>query len=230
MSSEVIISGKHENLFALDYLADYGRYLKPMPGEDAEALVVMMKYLSERLKQLGSCFVFLITPSKTTLYPEDIPDRYLTNLKHGERRPTDYEILVSLLQKYGVPYVDGRQITLEHKGTLPERAFPKTGIHWTRAVAFFTAEALLKTIERESGRKMPQLSESVESIDQVPDFADDDLFELMNLIEKPHERYLHPRFQIPEGWPRKSGILTIVGGSFMSRFWMLLIGAKCSNV
>ena len=214
MSSEVIISGKHENLFALDYLADYGRYLKPMPGEDAEALVVMMKYLSERLKQLGSCFVFLITPSKTTLYPEDIPDRYLTNLKHGDRRPTDYEILVSLLGEYGVPYVDGRQITLEHKGTLPERVFPKTGIHWTRAVAFFTAEALLKTIERESRREMPQLSESVESIDQVPDFADDDLFGLMNLMEKPHERYLHPRFQIPASWSRKNGILTSVGGSF----------------
>jgi hypothetical protein len=214
MSSEVIISGKHENLFALDYLADYGHYIKPTPGEDAEALVVMMKYLSERLKQLGSCFVFLITPSKTTLYPEDIPDRYLTNLKHGERRPTDYEILVSLLKEYGVPFVDGRQITLEHKGTLPESVFPKTGIHWTRAVAFFTVVDLLKTIEQESGRKMPRLSESVESINQVPDGADGDLFELMNLIEKPHERYLHPKIQIPESWPRRKGIVTFVGGSF----------------
>jgi alginate O-acetyltransferase complex protein AlgJ len=214
MSSEVIISGKHESLFALDYLADYGHYIKPAPGEDAEALVVMMKYLSERLKQLGSCFVFLITPSKATLYPEDIPDRYLTNLKHGERRPTDYEILVSLLKEYGVPFVDGRQITLEHKGTLPESVFPKTGIHWTRAVAFFTVVDLLKTIEQESGRKMPRLSESVESINQVPDGADGDLFELMNLIEKPHERYLHPKIQIPEGWPRRKGIVTFVGGSF----------------
>ena len=77
--------------------------------------------------------------------------------------------MVPLLQKYRVPYVDGREITLEHKGAFPVRAFPKTGTHWTRAVAFFTAAALLKTIERESGREMPQLSESVESIDHRPD-------------------------------------------------------------
>ena len=63
----------------------------------------------------------------------------------------------------------GGRSRLEHKGAFPVRAYPKTGTHWTRAVAFFTTAALLKTIERESGREMPQLSESVESIDRRPD-------------------------------------------------------------
>jgi len=237
MMLEMIIPGKHGDLFERNYLAVYGRFEEPIPNAEAEALVVMMKYLSERLRELGSCFVFVITPSKATIYPEDIPDRYLPKSESKERRLTNYEVLVPLLQKYRVPYVDGREITLEHKGAFPTRAYPKTGTHWTRAVAFFTTAALLKTIERESGREMPQLSESVESIDHRPDSrpipanaeqrrtgkipietdsVDDDLFRLLNLIQKPNQRYLHASFQIPEGELRRVGTLTIVGGSYMS--------------
>jgi alginate O-acetyltransferase complex protein AlgJ len=216
MYFEMIIPGKHGDLFERRYLEVYGRFDEPIPNAEAEALVVMMKYLSERLKELGSSFVFVITPSKATIYPEDIPDRFLAKSESRERRLTNYEVLVPLLQKYRVPYVDGREITLDHKGTFPVRAYPKTGTHWTRAVAFFTTAALLKTIERESGREMPRLSESVESIDGRPDYVDDDLFKLLNLIQRPNQRYLHPSFQIPEGWQKKSGVLTIVGGSYVS--------------
>jgi hypothetical protein len=214
MVSGAIIRGKHDNLFELGYLAEYGRYQAPVKSKELEALVVMMKYLSLRLKEFGSCFVFVITPSKPTLCPEDIPDRYLTNLQRRPRKPTNYEILVPLLHEYEVPYIDGCRCTLEHKDMLPMRAFPKTGVHWNRATAFFTATDLLKTIEEESGRKMPQLSESVASIDRLPDYSDADLFELLNLIDKPHGRYLHPAIQIPENWPKRRGIVTFVGGSF----------------
>jgi len=104
---------------------------------------------------------------------------------------------------------------LEHKDALPLRAFPKTGTHWSRAAAFFTITELLKTIERESGREMPPLSQSIEIIDHQPDYADADLANLLNIIERPHQRYLHPNFQIPVNWPKRKGILTIVGGSFV---------------
>ena len=216
MYLEMIIPGKNGDLFERNYLAVYGRFDEPIPNAEAEALVVMMKYLSDRLKELGSCFVFLITPGKATIYPEDIPDRYLAKSEDGKQRLTNYEVLVPLLQKYRVPYVDGREITLDHKDTLPVRAYPKTGTHWTRAVSFFTTAALLKAIERESGREMPQFSESVEGIDRRPDFVDADLFKLLNLIQKPNQHYLHPSFQVPEGWQRRSGILTIVGGSYLA--------------
>ena len=217
MYFEMIIPGKHGDLFERDYLLTSGRLTEPTPKEEAEALVVMMKYLSERLKELGSCFVLAITPSKATIYPEDIPNRYLQKIENGEQMPTDYEILVPLLQKYRVPYVDGREITLAHKDALPVRAFPKTGTHWSRAVAYFTTAALLKTIERESRREMPLLSESIQSIDHLPDCEDGDLLDLLNLIQKPNERYLHPGFQIPDNWPRKKGILTFIGGSFVGQ-------------
>ena len=215
MTSELIVPGKGGNLFSRDYLAEYGRYLQPAPAEETEALVILMKYISERLKEFGSCFVFIITPSKATVYAEDIPVRYLANIKNEERSPRNYDILVRLLKEYKVPYVDGRQITLEHKDILPVRAFPKTGIHWSRAVAFFTTSELLRTIERVSGRQMPYLSESVEGIDQVPDYTDADLFSLMNLIQKPQQQYLHPKIQALDSRPRRNGILTSVGGSFM---------------
>jgi hypothetical protein len=159
----------------------------------------------------------LITPNKADLYPEDIPDRFMEKIRHGDRQPADYEIMVPFLKRYGVPFVDGRQITLEHRDGLPVRDFPKTGSHWSRAVAYFATAALLETIGRESGREMPQLSESIESIDQRPDYADDDLWSLLNLIQKPGQRYLHPGFHIPESWPKRTGILTIVGGSFVGQ-------------
>jgi alginate O-acetyltransferase complex protein AlgJ len=226
MYLEYIIRGKHQNLFERNYLVVYGRFPEPVPNEEAEALAVMMKYLSERLKEFGSCFVLVITPNKATVYPEDIPDRFLEKIKNGERRPADYEIMIPLLKRYGVPYVDGREITLEHKDTLPVRAFPKTGTHWSRAVAYFTTAALLETIGRESGREMPQLSESLDSIDHRPDYADDDLLSLLNLIHRPTQRYVHPAFQIPDTWPKRKGILTIVGGSFVGEILSALDAAQ----
>jgi alginate O-acetyltransferase complex protein AlgJ len=217
MDEEQLIDGKHRDLFERDYLADFGHYTEPIPSEEAEALVVMMRHLSKRLKELGSCFVFVITPSKASLYPEDIPDRYFTKLKAGDPGPSNYEILVSSLKRYEIPYVDGRQITIEHKESFPVRVFPKTGTHWTRAVAYFSTAALLETIERESGREMPELSETIESVDGRPDDVDDDLFGLLNLIEKPKQRYQHPIFQIADNWPKRKGIVTFVGGSFVGQ-------------
>jgi alginate O-acetyltransferase complex protein AlgJ len=217
MYSEMIIPGKHGDLFERDYLLTSGRFMQPIRKEETEALVVMMKYLSEELKERGSCFVLAITPSKATLYPEDIPGRYLQKIEEGEQRATDYEILVPLLKKYCVPYVDGREITLAHKETLPVRAFPKTGTHWSRGIAFFTTAALLKTIERESGKEMPLLTESVLSIDHTPDCEDGDLSDLLNRIQKSDQRYLHPGFHIPDNWPKRKGILTFVGGSFVGQ-------------
>jgi hypothetical protein len=217
MYSEMIIPGKHGDLFERDYLLTSGRFMQPIRKEETEALVVMMKYLSERLKERGSCFVVAITPSKATLYPEDIPDRYLQRTEKGEQRATDYEILVPLLKKYRVPYVDGREITLAHKDTLPVRAFPKTGTHWSRGTSFFTTAALLKTIERESGREMPLLTESIQSIDHTPDCEDGDLSDLLNRMQKSDQRYLHPGFHIPDNWPKRKGILTFVGGSFVGQ-------------
>ena len=226
MNFEMIIPGKDGDLFERNYLLFHGGFREPIPNGENEALVVMMKYLSERLKELGSCFVFVITPNKANVYPEGIPDRYLEKIKNGKQGSTDYENLVPLLKRYSVPYVDGREITLAHKETLSVRAFSKTGTHWSRAVAFFTTAALLKTIERESGREMPQLSESIESVDQRPDYTDDDLLNLLNIIQKPKQRYLHPVFQIPDSWPRRKGILTFIGGSYVGQMLNALESAQ----
>jgi hypothetical protein len=114
MYLEYIIRGRHGNLFERNYLVVYGRYPGPVPNEEAEALAVMMKYLSDRLKELGSCFVLLITPNKATLYPEDIPDRFLEKIRRGDRQPTDYGVMVPFLKSYGVPFVDG---TADHLRT-----------------------------------------------------------------------------------------------------------------
>ena len=217
MSKEEIIHGRHGDLFQSWYVQVFDHDIDLIQSKEAEALVVMMKDLSERLKNVGSCFVFVITPSKASVYPEDIPDRYLTRLNRGDQRQSNYDILVPLLKKYNIPYVDGRQITFEHKNGMPVRAFATTGTHWTRAVAFYSTVPLLQTIGREARREMPEFSESVICIDGRPDKEDDDLYRLLNLAEKPSERYLHPAFKIADNWSKRKGVLTFVGGSFVGQ-------------
>src|ERR1700744_634218 len=80
MSKEEIIHGRHGDLFQRWYVQVFDHDIDLLQSKEGEALVVMMKDLTERLKSVGSCFVFVITPSKASVYPEDIPDRYLTNL------------------------------------------------------------------------------------------------------------------------------------------------------
>jgi hypothetical protein len=91
MYLEHIIRGRNGNLFERRSLEVYGRLYEPISNAEAEALAVMMKYLSDQLKELRSCFVLLITPNKADLYPEDIPDRFMEKIRHGDRQPADYD-------------------------------------------------------------------------------------------------------------------------------------------
>jgi hypothetical protein len=224
MSNGHIIVGKHENLYEEDYLLSYGQFISALSRENVESLVAKMKRLSERLKEFGSCFVFVITPNKATIFPEDVPNRYSAPTKDGRAKGSNYATFIPILQRYQVAYVDGREITLAEKGNLPVPVFPRTGTHWTRAVALFSVNELLEVIRKETGRDLPEVVMSNHSVNHIPDDVDSDLFNLLNLNSDPGRgnRFLHALYRAnPRTW-RPSGTISIVGGSFVHQIAEIL--------
>ncbi|HEY0789793.1 MAG TPA: hypothetical protein VGD78_01900 [Chthoniobacterales bacterium] len=229
MSNEAIIIGKRHDLFESDYLAYFGHFAPAAPDGFLEQLTDGIALLRQRFRSLGSEVIVVITPSKTTLYPEDVPDRFRTRLGKDTPTlvPTGYRRLIQLLQQKRVPLVDGRALSLERVHDLPVRGFPKTGTHWTYSLACFTAQALLNELGTLKGARYPLIEQRNPRIDHSPEWVEADLFYLLNLLERPRDRYLHVDFcrrdTSPEG---RLGSLTFVGGSFTHEIIEVLERAK----
>jgi alginate O-acetyltransferase complex protein AlgJ len=213
MANESIIQGKDGWLFEVGYLQDYN-YLGPLLNDaEVRRFAERLVQVQQRLSAYGVSFVVLVTPSKATFLPQYVPERYKTNLSHKPRR--NYERVVEQLKQNGIPVIDGPLITRAAAKELPGDIFPKAGVHWSHPTAFFTAEEFLRVSETVFRRPLARLHQDNVTIDDQPSSPDNDLALLLNLAVNPSGRYMHSTISLATGSPRRSGHLTIVGGSFV---------------
>ncbi|MBW0000476.1 MAG: hypothetical protein JO015_15360 [Verrucomicrobia bacterium] len=214
MSGETLIVGNHRDLFQLHYLAYFG-HLAPSASEGyLQHLTDDIVAARQRFRRLGSEIIVMITPSKTSLYPEDVPDRFRAHPGKDAATPAGYRRLAALLQQKGVPLVDGRALSLQRVHELPGRGFAKTGIHWTYPLACFTVQAVLDELGRLKGTRYASIEQRNLRVDHSPEGVDQDLFSLLNLLERPKESYLHADFRVSDEQAARPHSLTFVGGSF----------------
>lgn len=154
-----ITLGNRNSLFRSKYIHSYyGR--DTMPPKVVEKFAADLKKVQDRLRGRGVAFLFLITPSKPSIYPEDIPE----NLRSpsGEPRPSNYDLLVPLLAKYGVETLDGRQLSKSLRESCPYPLFPKSGFHWNYYGSLRVMQELILRLETLTHRRLRHLR-----IDQV---------------------------------------------------------------
>lgn len=85
----------------------------------------------------GARFLFTIAPNKNSLYPQQMPTRYLQRDSQG-----NYEILKPLLAEYGVNYAD----LFTFIGEQDEILYHKTDSHWTNRGAALAHDFLMETL------------------------------------------------------------------------------------
>ena len=204
-----IVLGKDDCLFTDYHLAKY--CLLRTSTAQLEPIVTKLRSLQEACDKVGTSFTVLITPSKASIQPENIPSPWL---QRYDPRPRAYDQFVPLLTKHGVRFVDGHALTVEAKANESAPVFPKGGIHWGSPAAFATAQALVTALSSQ-GKPLKPLEHEPLALSNTPEGDDADLVRLMNLV-LPWRYPVAPLHVRPtEKLPGTPGFnATFLGGSF----------------
>jgi len=227
-SSQVIL-GKSGQLIESIYISEYLNLIEPLNVDFLESKVKQIKELQVQLNSIGKTHLLLITPSKASIYPEYIPERYKM-LRVDKIR--NYDLLIPLLDKYGVNYIDGHKITLQHKLEDKYEMFPKGGTHWTNLAAYYTAKETVDFIEELRNIDMVNMVlESVELSYPEKNTTDRDLADLLNVFTTPVNYKIHRPVINADSTNKVKPSFLIEGGSFSEQFISVLSTNKVfSNI
>ncbi|MCU0847615.1 MAG: hypothetical protein MUD12_06975 [Spirochaetes bacterium] len=217
---ERVILGRENYLYQYPYVFSHNR-LDIIPEKVIEEKVKKIKALQEFMKKKNRALIFCITPSKATIYPEYIPDRYVN--KERLKIKSNYDVLIPLLEKHGVVYADGRRLFLNLKSE-KWPLFPKSGAHWNYYSAFMFLSKInekLKTLSNKSLNLSDLKLKGVRVADKPEIFVglsteDDDLAHVINVYDPSfsYGNYAYPDIPRPTTVKKNRPRILIVGGSF----------------
>lgn len=134
--AEDVIYGRDGWLYYQETLDDYQNRATLTEDEAAQVartVADMQAYCEAR----GAAFLFTIAPNKNSLYPENMPARYLQS-----DSPGNYELVARYLSEYGVNYAD----LFTFLSAQDEVLYHQTDSHWTNRGAALAHDFLMQTL------------------------------------------------------------------------------------
>lgn len=210
--NEHVVIGKNDNLYIIEYILKSEQYVAPVSDEEITALITKLKTLNELLTAQGKSLFVFISPSKATIYNEDIPDIY-KDMAPTKKTSSNYERFLSELQQTDIPYYDTIPVVKQLKEESPYPVYPSTGIHWSKVTACDITALLTDEMEAQLGVNFPEMEVTYQP-SLIPSAPDADLCDLMNLMYNTKTDYYAPGITITE--PEKDSLSIVArGGSFM---------------
>lgn len=134
--AEDVIYGKDGWLYYAETLNDYQNYAT-LTEEEAAQIAQTIADMQAYCEAKGATFLFTIAPNKNSLYPENMPARYLQS-----DSPGNYELVEPYLKEYGVNYADLFTF-LSGQG---ETLYLRTDSHWTNRGAALAHDFLMESL------------------------------------------------------------------------------------
>ncbi|MCK5339308.1 MAG: hypothetical protein KAJ50_10865, partial [Bacteroidales bacterium] len=152
-NAEGVIRGKNGQLYESDYIRAWTG--KDFVGEELlDRKLRQFRFLQQHLKEeFNTDLVLVLEPGKASLYPEDIPERYIK----AEKGKTNYEYMSRRAQELGINLIDLNAYFLEIKDTTSYPLFPLQGTHWSEFAMWYAADSLLSYIEASRGIQLPEV-------------------------------------------------------------------------
>ncbi len=190
-----IVLGKNNWLYERPYINSY-RGMDRVPRKELEKRIAQMKQLQDLLEKENIVFLFIISPSKATVYPEYLPQRYLRGYQHGIL--SNYDDVKELLDAYQVHYLDAHQYFVSQKNKAMYRLFLPGGTHWSHYGAYLFCLNIIDAIERQGNFSLGDLTGEPMLVDNHPRGTDRDLAGLMNVLDKhaTDSRTAHPNINV----------------------------------
>lgn len=182
-----IIIGRQDVLFERDDVGSYNALIEELPPPAAvEAYAEKVAWVQRRLAADGRAFVPLMIPSKLSLYRDELPARWQTDVG-PEPRPYErglYRAYQRAFDARGVRYTDVRRI-FAASSEPREVLWGVEARHWSHYAACFATRDILAQRTALTGKPAPDYPCVLE---RRPDAtsADFDLFRLLNAW------FLHP--------------------------------------
>lgn len=204
--------GKKGYLYEEQYILEKLQITPPISDEALETLIAKLCLLQERLASRGKILFLFISPSKAYVYPEYIPDSYVSIApEHFEM--SSYEKLLSHLQQKSIPYYDSVPFVVSTRDSTEYPAYTATGIHWSHVKGFAVTQQLADAMEEQLDINLPEFELSWIPVPTAIG-ADNDTEELLNIFSRQAIAYYAPGVTITDA-ERDNLHLLARGGSFM---------------
>ncbi len=207
-----IVLGKENYLYEENYILKELQIIPPVSDEEMDLLADRLTLLRDRLAACGKNLFVFITPSKAHIYPEYIPDSYVS-LAPEQPDISTYSKLLSLLNENSILYYDSIPFVLEAKDTADYPVYPTTGVHWSRVQGFAVTQKLMDSMEEQLGVNLPEF-ELTWSVTPTAIEPDRDAEQLLNLFHGQDAVYYAPGVTITDAEGDSLSAL-VRGGSFM---------------
>ncbi|MEN8225298.1 MAG: hypothetical protein ABFS05_08055 [Bacteroidota bacterium] len=207
-SAEGVIRGKGGQLYEYDYI-------RAWTGEDFIGEKVLDKklrkfrFLQYKLKnEFNIDLILIIEPGKASVYPEDIPDKFVK----GEAGKTNYDYIEKRAKELQINLIDFNRYFIDIRDTEPFPVFPKQGTHWSEFAMWQVADSLLQYIESKRNIDLPEVIIDSIVISDSLQHTDYDVGHSLNLLfELDHGPMPYPVYHFEEDTTihQKPHVLTV---------------------
>jgi hypothetical protein len=224
-----MVYGSNFELLQAGYIGNYctrniQQFMRVAPGW-ADKILRMQTIVQGH----GQSFLYVITPSKVALYPEDLPAGGRCPAPLADRAGL-IPAWVKLLRQKNIQFVDTTSLLVAAKADYPFPLFPRGGIHWNQvgsAIGALGVDAGIAAQRRNDSFTPFSFTWKMSS---HPTGMDADLAQLMNLFWLP-DKYANVPVVIFIQSPAPAGChkirVVIVGGSFMESIGAVLSRLPC---
>lgn len=212
----------NDNLISTETLNYYYHGMYSLDEKEVDRLVSKLNTFNEFCKENGKKMLIIFTPTKLRYHDGVMPfidyliskyDKSATNNTHIK----PYDILKNKLKGSDIYIFDSIELIDNDRykylsGKVP--LFYKSGHHWSNYKAHLVALSLHDYMRDTMNMKIPKLSVKASKSDVAMD-PDKDLFDILNIYDKPDEEFYVPIDEMIE-YDSDNLNFTIQGGSFTS--------------
>ena len=155
-----IFKGSNHELYLIANLNDItGKLLLEQYGSIENAKANVRKNvektltLIDTLRQHGTKFLFVFCPTKTAVYPENMPKPFKDNI--SDFSLVDY--YVQLFKENDIPHIDFYNYFISIKDSFPYPLYTQTGSHWASSTIPFVCDSILRKMEAISSFHLPSI-------------------------------------------------------------------------
>ena len=185
INNDNIVEGLDHELFTHMYLDDItGKTLWDYypsiekAQADARKNVQETQRLINTLKQFDIDFLFVFAPTKTSVYPETMPQSY-------QKWISDFsleEYYIELFKENNIPHVDFYNYFKALKDTATYPLYSRTGTHWAQSTIPMVSDSLFRKLEELTGLHLPSIDYIDENVTTDYSIQDGELEAAMNLL------------------------------------------------
>ena len=219
--NHTIHEGRGNVLYEVGYLAFHLQARDPGMMRENPTMNLLKKAVL-RFAEIGVDVVFVLTPDKVTMYPDEIP-AYVNMF--GELKSMDTQKAVAkFLCDHGMKAFDADGFLRDRKSKYTERMFPVAGTHWNALAVGLVVEELLQSISREGNRYLFKRFTGVSHADAAH-YEDEDIGRLLNVW---HSRSVKRNVNLlpcfsPGSGKSNDGSVLVTGDSYVAQIGFMLL-------